>query len=144
MTDWIVRLYFFIPASEKTTTLRDAVANAYVDNSSRETLASEKKFANTLVRLSTNGDDPVQVYALNSAVKPAMRDAILVIIQSVNNNAWYIVSNTDGVRVGEATYNEGELIAQGGQATATERIGTTFTFADALADMGLQVIETEV
>ncbi len=140
-TKWVVRLYFFVPVSAVDATLRDMVADAFANNASGETALNERKLVNTLARLSTSGNEPAQALALNSAVKLAMRTAIRTIIQAVPQNAWYVVSNVNGLLISETPYNEGELIAFGGRAQATGRVGTPFTFAEAVADLGLQAIE---
>ena len=143
-TQWIARLYLFIPVASVDASLRDAVADAYADNSSGEMVANERKFIDNMIRLSASGTEPAQILAFNSAVKGAMGDTIRNIIQPVSQSAWYTVSNIDGLVVSEMTYNEGELIAFGGQAVASGRVRTVFAFTDTLADLGLQVIETEV
>lgn len=143
-TQWIARLYFFVPTSAVNATLRDTVANAFVNNNSGESLVNERKLVNGLVRLSTTGNEPAQALAINTVVKASMRDAIKTIIQSVNQSAWYVVSNRDGLTVQGQTYNESELIESGGLATADGQIGTVFTFADAVADLGLRQIEAQL
>lgn len=141
MTKWILRLYFFVPVSAVNTTLRDMVADAFANNASGETALNERRLVDSLARLSVSGTEPVQVLALNSAVKTAMRTAVRTVIGAVLQNAWYVVSNVDGLIIGESTYNENELVAFGGRAAATGRIGTLFTFADAVSDLGLQSID---
>lgn len=145
-TLWIARLYFFVRISDQTLAVRNALADAFANNASGQTRAHESGMFTNFIRLSLTGELPAQVAAWDTAVKPAMRDAIKTVIAALPAAAtrYYVVANTDVPAQG---WIDGELI-QTDSPGAQARIGTIFTWQDALDDVfaerGLRVIEGDL
>lgn len=137
MTEWKWRLFLFLPVAANTATNRQAFAAVFVNNGSGETQANEEKMYDTVARLSLTGSNPADAFAINTAVKGMMRDDLKTLIDGIAQAQWYVVAAID-----LPSWNEGELM-QSSRAAVDPLIGTPFTFADALSDLGLQQIETE-
>ena len=105
-----------------------------MDNGSGETHEHESKMFNNAVRLSFTGDEPADALAINTAAKGDMRDGLKTFVTGITGARWYVVAAVD-----LPSWNAGELI-QSSRAAVDDQIGSQFTFADALDDLGLQVI----
>ena len=129
MTSWIAHLYFFIPVAAITTGLKNAVANALVNNGSLETGGNELKMFNKPIGLSATGSPPAVAYGWNFPVKPAMRTAIQNLVTAVPSSRYYVVANTNVPGQG---WVERQLLATDSPNLI---VGTMITWQDALADI---------
>jgi hypothetical protein len=139
MTDWKWRLFLFVKASDNTPDNRQAFGHIFADNTSGETVEDESRLFDAVVRLSTSGEAPAQVFGINTAVKAEMRTALQAFLGTLSQSRYYAVAN-----ITLPNYGMGDLLkANGGSGV----IGESFTWQDALDDLynerGLQVIVTE-
>ena len=136
MTKWKWRLFLFVPVAANTPENRQAAADIFVNDGSGETRTNEEKALSNAVRLSANGLEPAAAFAINTAVKATMREGLKTFLDGIAQAQWYAIAAVD-----LPLWSEGELI-QSSRAAVDGQIGAPFTFVDALADLGLQVIET--
>lgn len=123
-------------AVDATETNRQTFAEIFANNGSMETVANERKMADSAIRLSTSGALPAQVFGINTLVMTDMGTSLRNFVGALALSRWYVVANGD-----LPNYADGELIvANGGSGIE----GDLFTWDDALADLynerGLQVI----
>lgn len=134
-TQWQWRLYLIIPASAVTPQLRTQIAQRYSDHDSGEMEASED-IGPKAIRLSLTGITPVVAYAVNTAAKNTMRDALRTLIEAVPAARVWVVAN---VNVDDRL--EGHLVATNTQHGV---VGQQWTFQQALSAFGLQPIVTAI
>jgi hypothetical protein len=139
MTEWKWRLFLFVRAADATAENKLAFGHIFADNTSGETVENESRLLDAVVRLSTSGEAPAQVFGINTAVKADMRTALQAFLDTLSQSRYYGVAN-----ITLPNYGMGDLLkANGGSGV----IGEPFTWQDALDDLynerGLQVIVTE-
>lgn len=94
-TLWKYRIMLFVRASDVTPANKQAFADIYVNGGSGETIEDEKKMFNTMVRLSTSGEEPAQAFGVSTAAKLSMRDGFKALLDGLTNARYAIVANTD-------------------------------------------------
>jgi hypothetical protein len=141
-TLWKWRLFIFANTVANTQANRDALAQVFVDSGAGESLANEKLMFTNAVRLALPASPSVlAAHGVSFPVKASMRDNLQTAIATINaplSNAnkvrWYLVAAIDWT-----TFQAGDLIASN-RSTVDGLVGTPFTFADALTDLGLVAI----
>lgn len=139
-TLWIARFYWFCPVSALTTTVRNAIADAFATNGSLQTRADELAGMQNVpsVKLSATGSLPATALGWNAPVKPAMRDALRTLVTGIPSSRYYVVASVDNPEQG---WVEGQVLADDSPNIA---VGQVITWAQAVADImvttGLKVI----
>lgn len=137
MTEWKWRIYLFVRAADDTAGNRQAFAEAYVNNGSDESLDNEKKMLDSVVRLSTTGQEPAQAFGVNTVAKTGMRGAFKALLDAFTNARYAVVAN-----VAHGQWQEHELVLTNFPVTPN---GQIVEWQDALAylenEFGLQVIQ---
>jgi len=132
MTQWGWRLYLAVRAADNTAQNRQAWGEIFANHDSGESVENEKRMADSAIRLSTSGDEPVQVLVVSSLVKADMRTPLQTLIGGLTQSLWAVVTNPGGLFVASN-------VGAGGQ------VGQPFGLDDALAYLrntyNLQVIE---
>lgn len=91
---WIARCYITMPTSAINLTLRNNIANVFVNNGSGETQANENKLFNAVTRLSASGSLPATAVTMNTMIKASMRDELAALVEAVPS-ARVMVVNAD-------------------------------------------------
>lgn len=134
-TQWQYRLFIMIPAAALTTTRRRVIANRFTANGSLETEDDEFNGLANPVRLSATGVAPATAFALNTPAKATMKDALRDLITAVSQTRVVVLSAD--ASTGSA---EGVMLYTN-VAALQARVGTVFTWDEALTAAGLQIIE---
>ncbi len=128
-TQWLWRGYLFIRSVDNTAQNRTDFANAFANNGSMETVVNERKLFDGAIRFSTTGEDPVQAFGINTAVKKDMRDDLKAILDNLTNARYAVVAN-----VAHGQWEENELaltnfpgVTPSGQIANWIRITTRIT-----------------
>ncbi len=138
-TLWKWRLILIAPNAANTQQNRDTLAQIFVDHLSGESLANEKLMFTSAANLALIATPLVlAARGIGFPVKQTMRDSLQTAIATINtplSNAnklrWYAIAN-----INLSGFSEGQLMASN-RSTVDNRVGTAFTWADALADLGL-------
>jgi hypothetical protein len=141
-TEWKWRLFLFVRASDATTENKRTVAKYLANNGSMETVEDEMKMFASCVRLSTSGESPAQAFGMNLAVKPAMREAIVNFLSTLDRPRYAVLANTE-----LENYQDTELMATNFPVTPNGQLVTWQMALNYLeAEFGLIVIldETEI
>jgi hypothetical protein len=141
MTDtlWKWTLFLFAPTAANTANNRNTLADIYVAHGSGESVANERLMFIDAPRLALSSAPTVLVArGLICPVKQSMRDALQTAIETINTPLsaankirWYAIAAID-----LPTFAAGQLIASN-RNTVDNRVGTAFTWQDALTDLGL-------
>lgn len=131
MTQWKGRFHGFAAAANNTPENRQTLAEIFANNGSGETVASEKKAFDSVRRYNTTGDpeDPVQIMAISSLIKPVMWNPIKTLWEETLTNARYFVTANDVVNYLGTEYQYGELAETNSEYATT---GEQFSFDDGL------------
>jgi hypothetical protein len=115
-TQWIGRAYIAMPVSAINATLRNNIANAFVNNGSMETNINERKLFDAVTRLSASGSLPATAVTIGTPIKAAMRDELAALVEAVPSARVMVVNadtfavirtNVSGVSVGTVvTWNQ--------------------------------------
>lgn len=139
MTDWLWRIYLFIRQQDNTAQNRTNFANAFVNNGSGETLVNERKLFNNVVRFSTTGEEPAQVFGISTTAKTSMRGDFKTVLDNLANARYAVVAN-----VPHGLWAENELALTNFSITPS---GQIVTWQNALTylnnEFGLFVISEE-
>ena len=143
VTNWKWTLMVFAPLAAITENNKDTLAAVFTNNGSGETVANERKMFDNVARLAFAAAPTVLVArGFTTPVKQSMRDALQTAIETINaplSNAnkvrWYALA---AIQLENA--DEGDLLLSN-RNTVDNRIGTLFTWQDALTDLGLVVME---
>ena len=117
ITEWKWRIYLFVRAVDATTTNRQALAEIYSNNGSGETVADELKMFLSVVRLSTAGNGPAQVYGINTVAKTTMQDEFKILLDSLTNARYVVVASVE-----LPGYQEHELVMTNFDVTPSGQI----------------------
>ena len=104
-TEWKWRIYLFVRAVDATSANRQAIAEIYTNNGSGETVEDELKMFLSVVRLSTNGNEPAQAFGINTVAKTAMRDDFKTLLDSLTNARYAVIASVE-----LPGYQESELV----------------------------------
>lgn len=136
MTDWKWRIYLFVRAADDTAGNRQAFAEIYVNNGSGESLADEKRMLDSVVRLSTTGQEPAQAFGVNTVAKTSMRGAFKALLDALTNARYAAVAS-----VAHGQWQEHELVLTNFPVTPSGQIVTWERALQYLeAEFGLKVI----
>jgi hypothetical protein len=138
-TNWKWTLFLFASNTANTQTNRNTLADIYVAHGSGESTANERLMFTDAPRLALIATPTVQVArGLICPVKQSMRDALQDAIATINtplSNAnkirWYALAAID-----LPSFAAGQLMASN-RSSVDNRVGTLFTWQDALTDLGL-------
>lgn len=133
-TLWQYRLFIMIPAAALTVQRRRAIANRFAINGSGETEDNEFNGLANAVRLSATGIAPATAYALNTPAKATMKDDLRDLITAVAQ-ARVVVLSADA-----STGSDEGVMLYTNVAALQGRVGTVYTWQEALTAAGLQVI----
>lgn len=135
-TDWKWKVFLFVRAADATTANKRKFADIYVDNGSLETVTNELKMFDSVVRLSTTGEEPAQAFGINCPAKTSMRDGFRALLDELTDARYAVVANTK-----LPNFEDGELVLTNFPVTPN---GQIVTWDDALAylesEFGLLVI----
>ena len=104
-TEWKFRIYLFMRVSDITELVKDDFVSIFVDNGSMESAADERKMFDSVTRLSMSGEEPAQVYGVNTAAKTDMRDGFKALLDTLPDARYVVVANTT-----LPSYADGEFI----------------------------------
>jgi hypothetical protein len=105
ITDWKWRVYIFIRAVDVTPAAKAAFAQVYVDGDCLESYEDQLRMFDNVVRLSLSGEEPAQVYGVNTAAKTSMRDGFKALLDVLPQARYAVVANTT-----LPEYEDGELV----------------------------------
>jgi hypothetical protein len=133
-TEWIANLLLAVPVPlHNTAQNRDAFASIFVNGGSGESLANERLMFQKAIPLARSGAPTVQVgIGLSVPVKASMRTEIENLITTLN------AGQTALNRIyAFAVHSETGLLLQTNHSDSQVRVGTSFTYRDALEALGL-------
>lgn len=105
-TLWKWRIFLFVRRVDATTANKTALASIYVNHGSGETLENELRMFDSVVKFSTTGALPAQVYGINLTAQTAMKDEFVAFVRTLTDARWAVVANTTLPQ-----YADGELVA---------------------------------
>lgn len=94
-TEWIGRAYIAVPESAINDTLKTNFAQRFVDGGCMETLANEMKLLDSHVKLSRNGQLPIEARTINTPIRPAMLSSLVLLAQTITNSRVMVVLAED-------------------------------------------------
>ena len=143
MTEWQWIILLFATLEANTAENRNIIAEVFANNSSGESVEDERKaFQNAARLVQASAPTVVIARAISSSVKKAMRDELEIAINTINEGLspqnelrWYLIAAID-----LANFDKGQLI-RSSEPSVDNRIGTQFTWQDALDNLGIVEIE---
>lgn len=134
-----IRLYLIVPNAAQTAQNKNTFATSFFNNGNLETLANELKLLDASTQLALVASPNTKAgNGIAPLVPLALRDELQTAITTINSGL--TVANRIRyyacAEISFSTFTAGNLIQSNGLNVAG-RIGTPFTFEDAIADLGL-------